>query len=491
MFNKKTFLKFMVVMAAVFCVPASQALDDFSKSYQYGGVLRAPGPDDFRASQRPILEVNSGFDAGGILGCSGLDLGAQLQNTFNVGNLGDEFKNYLQNTIATEALSLLYSQPGVSQVLDGMKAIGHARVSIQQERCNANEILADVTNKRLKDEGHARCIQERTEDECTGSVLAGYVEEISQSRRWSGTLHDHMCNDENSTVCNFMPNFAYDIGTGEGQTGQASVPPSVVGTQAEYFAEECIEMRAEQACGLLGENGYSTAMRMVAAGEARISCADGATAAAPPAAPAPDPAAPSAAPTTTDPAAGLGGGEDCKIEVNGQELDASNISAAMQAGEINPTELIESHTKCLIAKEMHGHIDIKMCLLPEDERVGVQKSLAQAISVKAAVNVYDALIQALTDAWLKSGAGQSSNADTSMNPQMQEFVRAQLDAMQAARESLMADQRLSEDVAERVAAMNNRIEELQQGVSQSGAGTFGRAAGNAQREERYYSDFFR
>ena len=508
MFKKKTFLGFMVAVAASFGIFATDAhaQQDFSRAYGYGGVVRAPsaggGSGASGAQQRPILEVGSSFDAGGILGCAGLDIKGMLDNTFNVGNLGDEFKNYLQNTIATEALSLLYSQPGVSQVLDGMKAIGHARVSIQQEQCNAQEIYADATNRRITSEAHQLCLQENgnRQTECEGSKLAEYVEQITQSRRWSGTLHDHVCTDENSTLCQFLPNFAYDIGTGEGQTAQASVPAGVVSAAAEQAAMQCMEVRGQAASQLLSEVGYAQAMQLTASGQRTISCGGGAGGA-------PDGGAPGGG-GDSDPANRGGGGSvfdafgtvnACIATVGGQQINVESLNEALSNNDtsgyqnINPITLVQEHSKCILEREIHPHVDINIQTLPTDERAGAEMAIAQSVRTKAAVNLYNALITALSEALIRSGGSESSNADTSMNTQTREFVVAQLEAFRAARDSIQTDDELSKGVSDSVSRMTGRLDELQQRNTRAVGGAMARGSGVPfnNRSNSGYSDLFR
>ena len=509
MFKKKTFLGFMVAVAASFGIFATDAhaQQDFSRAYGYGGVVRAPsaggGSGASGAQQRPILEVGSSFDAGGILGCAGLDIKGMLDNTFNVGNLGDEFKNYLQNTIATEALSLLYSQPGVSQVLDGMKAIGHARVSIQQEQCNAQEIYADATNRRITSEAHQLCLQENgnRQTECEGSKLAEYVEQITQSRRWSGTLHDHVCTDENSTLCQFLPNFAYDIGTGEGQTAQASVPAGVVSAAAEQAAMQCMEVRGQAASQLISEVGYAQAMQLTASGQRTISCGGGAGGAG---GSAPGGSAPGGnAPGGNAPGGGgssvfdgFGTVNACIADVGGQQINVESLNEALSNNDtsgyqnINPITLVQEHSKCILEREIHPHVDINIQTLPADERAGAEMAIAQSVRTKAAVNLYNALITALSEALIRSGGSESSNADTSMNTQTREFVVAQLEAFRAARDSIQTDDELSAGVSDSVSRMTGRLDELRDRNTRAVGNSMARGAG-VPSTGRTYGDYFR
>lgn len=496
MFNKKTFLKVMVAVAAVFSISVSSAYaqQDYSRSYAYGGVLRAPSNGGSAGSgmeQRPILEVGSNFDAGGVLGCAGLDISGMLENTFNVGNLGDEFKNYLQNTIATEALSLLYSQPGVSQVLDGMKAIGHARVSIQQEQCNAQEIFADVTNRRLTSEAHELCLQENgnRQTECEGSALEGYVEQIAQSRRWSGTLHDHVC-EEGSRVCDFLPNFAYDIGTGEGQSSQAAVPAPVVAMTAENAAMNCLEVRGGQAAAAIEELGFSEALRVTASGERRISCSEGGGTTA----------------STGGGDGGDGGGSSvsgfssvnaCVVDSGGEEINVEDLTAALRQNNtegvtgLNPMALVEDHANCVLEKEIHPHVDINIEMLPEEEREGARRAIAQNVKTKAAVNLYNALITALSESLINSGSTESSDPESSMNPQTREFVIAQIEAFKAARDQILMDNKMSKEVAQSVNRMNERLDDLQGTALRNTSGAFSQGGANAGMGSSGYSNSFR
>src|SRR5690606_9480540 len=77
-----------------------------------------------------IAEVGGGVNIDAILGCSGLDIGAAISQTLEIGNLADEFTNYLKTSLAQSALTLLYQSPSLNAVLDGLRAVGHARVSM-------------------------------------------------------------------------------------------------------------------------------------------------------------------------------------------------------------------------------------------------------------------------------------------------------------------------------------------------------------------------
>ncbi len=453
---------------------------DYSRSYGFGGVMRSP--DSLQQGsgpyQRPILDVNSGINMGGILGCSGLDIGGMLQNTFNLGNLGDEFKSYLQNTIATEALSLLYSQPGVAQVLDGMKAIGHARVSILQEKCNANEILADVTNKRLKDEGYAQCLDDSGGDaqfcDNPANLQAG-IDKIIGSKRWSGTLHDQVCPEgSESGVCRFLPDFAYDIGSGQGKTGEAEIPVGVVSAVAENAAMECFEKREEMACKLISEKGYSEAMRLVQIGEEKIHCGANASSSSASSAS----ASATTTPTAPSPSNGLSPIESCLVDAGeGVDIDTSDLGSALEESKnVNPVALVAAHTECLIGKEIHGHIDLNMCTLPSSEREGVKASLSQVMKTKASVDLYNALIMKLSEALIRSGGEESSNKDNSMNTHTLDFVTAQIEMFKNQRDSLITEMRLTEDVAGRVSAMIDEMDKNKAAGAAKGASAIGNVA---------------
>ena len=503
-----TRLFFVVAAAAVtiFGVYASAHAQDFSRAYRYGGGVNIPGAADVGSGveRSDIIDVNAGIDVGGVLGCSGIDLRSMIQNTFEVGNIGDEFKDYLKNTLATEALSLLYSQPGVSQVLDGMKAIGHARASILQERCNANEIMADVTNQRLRSEAYSACIQEKSPTECQGEDgLREYLERVSQSNRWSGDLHQHIC-PEGDGACAFIPNFTYDVGGGGGKEYPPQFDDEAIRDNARRAALECLQGRGEKVTMLVNEQGYAGAQAMIGAGEAKIFCGEG------------GPGNNTGGPDDNsnqdneggpgnntggpddnsnqdnneeDPVAramaGLSAAESCVLESvqtdedgneNPIQIDVSDLDQAMaDAGGMDLNKIIEAHTECIIGKETHGHVDLNIVTAPAIEALAAWNGLAEVFAVKAFINLNAMRIRKLSQAIVNSGGRDSSRTCErddegnkvdegcvdSMTSQKLDQATNLLEQFRDEQEAALAELEMAERVAERIDAMNREREERQ------------------------------
>ena len=526
-FKTMTRLCFAMLAAAtvVFGVAASAQAQDYSRSYRYGGGIHIPGAPDAGggAVRRDIVNVNSGIDVGGVLGCSGIDLKGMIKNTFEVGDLAGEFKDYLKNTLATEALSLLYSQPGVSQVLDGMKAIGHARASILQERCNANEILADVTNQRLKSEAQALCLKENDNSvaDCEGGALGEYVERIAASKRWSGTLHDHLCSEENSTACDFIPNFTYDVGAGTGQDIPPPYSSDDIIDEARDAAMNCFQERGQRVAMLVNEQGYAGAQAMIGSGQAKIYCNGE------------DPASmsqnngtggsngsgePGNQDDTQDPVArhlaGLSPAESCVLEEAADEegespiqIDVENLTTAVdQAENMNIMEIVKAHIECIIGKEIHGHVDLNITTGPAVEALAAWNGLSEVYALKAFLNLNAMRIRKLSQAIINSGGRESTKScerddegvkvnpecKDSMSPPLLDKATALLQQFRDEQDAAMADLEMAENVADRVERMNRQREENKNQAA-GGVARAGQRGGSVSRnaERVFYPDYFR
>ena len=184
----------------------SYAATDFSRVYRYGGRLHLP-VDNPPAGERPIFDVNAEVDTQGVLGCSGLDLGslvkAQIGDFGSASELGKDIANAVKTRLFRETVTQVLANPQVASVLENLQGLAHARVALVQERCNANEIFANVTNKRLREEGLHRCTQETGSlEEClNNNKLAEYVGKTIENDRWSKGLRFHLCDQEANSNC--------------------------------------------------------------------------------------------------------------------------------------------------------------------------------------------------------------------------------------------------------------------------------------------------
>lgn len=311
-FSQKLIL--LAVFACVFLISTSstQAFDgvDYSRSYGYGAVLKAPSNNNGPQS-RDIINVNGNVEAGGVLGCSGLDLDAlvegQLGGIGNIGDLSKDIANAAKTRMFNEALTQLFSDPQVASVLEGMQGMAQARIGMLQKNCDANEIYADATNKRLRSEAMSRCVNERRNmEECSDrDILSNYLEQVVASPRWSSDLHEQLC-DEDDASCDWVtliPNKRTKIGANtetpvedpdeedgdedeeeasedeEGQVTEAAadgeeVPPALTPQDLRNFAfaeaADIISERIEKAAKFVDMFGYSAAMEAALHTEATL-----------------------------------------------------------------------------------------------------------------------------------------------------------------------------------------------------------------------------
>lgn len=222
MANYSQKLPVLAVLACVFLISASSTqsfAQDYSKSYNYGAVLKAPS-NNLGPQGRDIINVSGNVEAGGVLGCSGLDLDAlvegQLGGIGNIGDLSKDIANAAKTRMFNEALTQLFSDPQVASVLEGMQGMAQARLGMLQKNCNANEIYADATNKRLRGEAMSRCVAERRsmEDCSQPEILTEYLGNVIESPRWSEDLHTQMCDSEERDNCDWtvlVPNKRTEI----------------------------------------------------------------------------------------------------------------------------------------------------------------------------------------------------------------------------------------------------------------------------------------
>ena len=521
--------------------PVEAPAQDFSNAYRYGGGVNIPGVQGGGSDgAQEIVDVSAGIDAGGVLGCSGLDLGGMIQNTLDVGDLAGEFQDYLKNTLATEALSLLYSQPGVSQVLDGLKAVGHARASILQEKCNANEIMADATNQRLKSEAQDLCLEDTgSMVECEGEAdLAPYIEQLEESKRWSGTLHDHICPEDEdgnrSATCKFIPNFSYDVGAKSGRGSEAGFKDKQVRDSARSSAFNCLQTRAERASLLAQEKGYACARQLLGTGAVKLSCkgdftmpnndcrgagaptgGTGAGGTGTGGTPGQDAAS---NPDESNPAAaGLSPAESCVVEKPADnpddpdaaptEISVDDLAQAIEdAGNMNIEEIIASHTECIIGKEVHSHVDLNIALSPGVDALAAMNGLSEVFATKAFLDLNAMRIRKLSQTIVNSGGRDAASAcprddegnkeDPSCHdtppPQQLDKAASLLRQFRDEQQAALADLEMSEKVADRIDRMNKEQERRIQQATDSksrAAQRGGRIAGQAS-QQLFYPDFF-
>lgn len=113
------------------------------------------------------FRANAGFSANNLGdGCSPDDIKNLIQAELNgIGNFDGktmlkEFRTYAETALAKEALTMLFSSPAISAMMDGIKATANARMAMAKNSCNAREIMEAARNETdtmLKEEAIAYC----------------------------------------------------------------------------------------------------------------------------------------------------------------------------------------------------------------------------------------------------------------------------------------------------------------------------------------------
>jgi hypothetical protein len=104
----------------------------FSGGFQSGGT-------------ETILEA--GFNGGSgadFLGCSGINMFDFLETTFNMGEIVQNFTQYMKTMVAKWALTQLFSSPQLAAIFDTLQAFGNARLDMFKASCDIGEIKEDA-----------------------------------------------------------------------------------------------------------------------------------------------------------------------------------------------------------------------------------------------------------------------------------------------------------------------------------------------------------
>lgn len=256
-------------LLCVFFAATLATAQDYSKSYRYGGRIHIPVENPH--GEREIIDFRSEVDAGGVLGCDGLDLDAIIDNQMGglggISDLSEQLAEAAKTALFRESITRVLANPQVASVMENMQAFAHARISILQEKCNANEIYADVTNKRLESEAMQRCVRETGNMETCQNTdkMNDYLEDVVKDEKWSGSSHQHLCKGGIENNCDWLsliPNRITAIGD---NTPTDMVPPMLnaldVSNMAAGYAVEVINERVQAAEEFISWFGYAKAMQ--------------------------------------------------------------------------------------------------------------------------------------------------------------------------------------------------------------------------------------
>jgi hypothetical protein len=104
----------------------------FSGGFQTGGT-------------ETILEAGfNGGSGGDFLGCSGINMFDFLETTFNMGEIVDNFTQYMKTMVAKWALTQLFSSPQLAAIFDTLQAFGNARLDMFKASCDIGEIKEEA-----------------------------------------------------------------------------------------------------------------------------------------------------------------------------------------------------------------------------------------------------------------------------------------------------------------------------------------------------------
>lgn len=259
---------FLPVFAGFLVLFATMAMgQDFSKSYRYGGRVHIPVENP--PAEREIFDVGAGVEAGGVLGCDGFSMDAivdQQIGGLGISDLSEELAEAAKTRLFRESMTRVLANPQVASVFENMQSFAHARISLLQERCNANEIFADATNKRLQADAMQRCVDETQNMEACqdADTIREYMEETIQDDKWTKTMHDHLCPggiEENCDWLTLIPNRATVL---EGNQSKGYTPPLLNGRDmtniANSYAVDIINERVRAAEAFVSQFGYARAM---------------------------------------------------------------------------------------------------------------------------------------------------------------------------------------------------------------------------------------
>lgn len=163
---------------------------------EYGGTNYDPAvaPPATSGSKSPRTladDVDAGINFGAtnnpITACSGLDIRDAIKGMFNMDSLVADVKNYLTSYLAKQALSMVYANPAIAGVLDGLKAFGNARFQLAQTSCEAIEGEISEQSRFLRQQAFEECKKKNGDDgaalyKCTtetGSYAAGLNEYVN------------------------------------------------------------------------------------------------------------------------------------------------------------------------------------------------------------------------------------------------------------------------------------------------------------------------
>lgn len=121
-------------------------------------------------SEVTVGEFNggAGWNANNLgTGCDATDFASIIEKELDgagdldIRKMGDEFASYAKTALMKEAMTMLFSSPAISAVMDGIKATANARMSMMENSCNAREIMEAARNRvdqRVKAEAVQYCV---------------------------------------------------------------------------------------------------------------------------------------------------------------------------------------------------------------------------------------------------------------------------------------------------------------------------------------------
>ncbi len=118
----------------------------------------------------------------------------------------------------------------------------------------------------------------------------------------------------------------------------------------------------------------------------------------------------------------------------------------------------EGAVGCIAAREIHGHVDLKLARLDAGEREAAIRSLSQGIAAKAMLGLTNAIAAKLEDIASQRANLENSNSVASLSPDMANYLRGQIAVMRGRYEQLQNITTSYGDTGRRVQFVNAAFE---------------------------------
>lgn len=138
---------------------------------------------------------------------------------------------------------------------------------------------------------------------------------------------------------------------------------------------------------------------------------------------------------------------------------------------------------CIAAREIHGHVDLKLARLDAGERGAAIRSLSQGIAAKAMLGLTNAIAVKLEDIASQRANLENSNSVASLSPDMANYLRGQIAVMRGRYEQLQNITTSYGDTGRRVQFVNVAFERKIKDSNKNVSNVLATAPASAQGDE--------